>query len=551
MDEPTTNTLLNRQTDYERTTRLFRWVSLAIVLITFPFNFNSTQAVLALSLAAIFSLYNLSRYAKKLLHTGFYTSKLVLLLIDSLFMVFMLLLIGRIDTAYTGILVLILISATYWYGIKGTITLLIGGAIFLPLIVAYHPFAPIQLGAIRTVILTSLILVAIGLFTEQLTRIDRRERKLLRQHEIETTVENERLLTLINSLRDATLIVDSKGAILLWNVAVQELAGNTKSLKGQNIASVLHLHHQNEFDEVNLMDLFKNSVEPIHQRNLAIKIPDGSNIDLDITITPVRFFDIPETNYIFVAHDITREKSLDQQRDEFISVASHELRTPLTIIEASLSIALLSKESFTPQVTMLIEQAHRNCLFLASLIKDFTTLTQIRDDDVPIKMEPVDSSKVIKQLIRDFTPLIAQSKLKLNDSIAGDTPSVLSTEHYIREILQNYVNNAVKYSKDGDITVSAKRSNYGGVIFAVRDQGIGISASDQKHLFEKFFRSENYDTRETRGSGLGLYLCRELAARLNGKVWFESKLNVGSTFYLEVPQSGQMKKDQISEKTPA
>jgi signal transduction histidine kinase len=205
---------------------------------------------------------------------------------------------------------------------------------------------------------------------------------------------------------------------------------------------------------------------------------------------------------------------------------------------------LLSKESFTPEITILIEQAHRNCLFLASLVKDFTTLSQIREDSIPIKMESVDSRKVIEQLVRDFTPLIDQTKLKMHASIAPQTPDLMSTEHYIREILQNYVNNAVKYSKKGEITISAHPNRSGGVIYAVKDEGIGISASDQKHLFEKFFRSENFDTRETRGSGLGLYLCHELAARLNGKVWFESKLNVGSTFYLEVPSSSHLKRDQ-------
>ena len=544
MPDSTSSNFLNRQSDYERITRLFRWLSLAVVLITFPFNFHSIQAALGISLAAIFSLYNLSRYSKKLEQSRFYMSPLVLLIIDSLFMALMLLLIGRVDTGYTGILVLILISATYWYGIKGTLTMLLGGSVWLSLIMLYHPFPPIELNALHTIVLTVLILLVIGLFTEQLTRVDRHERHLLRQREIEKTVENERLLTLINSIRDATLIVDSNGTIILWNVAVQELAGNTKSLNGQNIASVLHLHHQNKFDEVDLLDLFKNSAEPIHQRNLAIKIPDGSNIDLDITITPVRFFDIKDVNYIFVAHDITREKSLDQQRDEFISVASHELRTPLTVIEAALSITLLSKDSFTPQITLLIEQAHRNCLFLASLVKDFTTLSLIREDSIPIKMELIDSRKVIEQLVRDFTPLIDQTKLKMHTSIAPQTPNIMSTEHYIREILQNYVNNATKYSKKGEITISAHPNRSGGVIYAVKDEGIGISASDQKHLFEKFFRSENFDTRETRGSGLGLYLCHELAARLNGKVWFESKLNVGSTFYLEVPSSSHLKSDQ-------
>lgn len=116
------------------------------------------------------------------------------------------------------------------------------------------------------------------------------------------------------------------------------------------------------------------------------------------------------------------------------------------------------------------------------------------------------------------------------------TPLILSTERYIREILQNYMTNAIKYSEKGTVTISAEAAKNGGVLFSVHDEGIGISPSDQKFLFTKFFRAENYMTQTTGGIGLGLYLCMELAENLGAKLWCKSTSGEGSTFYLEVPQ---------------
>jgi signal transduction histidine kinase len=113
----------------------------------------------------------------------------------------------------------------------------------------------------------------------------------------------------------------------------------------------------------------------------------------------------------------------------------------------------------------------------------------------------------------------------------------------VREILENFVANAVKYTEEGGITVQAEPSAGGGIVFSVKDTGIGISASDQRQLFTKFYRSEDYRTRKTGGTGLGLYLCLELAERLNAKVWCESVINHGSTFFLEVPPVSQLHRD--------
>jgi signal transduction histidine kinase len=191
----------------------------------------------------------------------------------------------------------------------------------------------------------------------------------------------------------------------------------------------------------------------------------------------------------------------------------------------------------------ILEQAHRNTVFLASLVEDLTTLSEAQNDNLQISLKPVNATKLVHQLAADFEKKARDKGLPLQVVIAPDTPSVLSTEHYIHEVLQNYLNNALKYTEHGHIKLVAEPSEQGGVRFGVSDTGVGIAAVDQQHLFTKFFRAEDYKTRATGGTGLGLYLCLELAERLNGKVWCESKAGEGSTFYLEVPAFSQLKQD--------
>jgi signal transduction histidine kinase len=282
---------------------------------------------------------------------------------------------------------------------------------------------------------------------------------------------------------------------------------------------------------------------PQHRRDLQYTAADGTTVDLDLSVTPVQIGTSKNSDFIVVGRDITKERSLDRQREEFIEVASHELKTPLAIMEVALSTALIGKADFKPQAAELIEQAHRNTLYLSNLVRDLTTLSEAQNDSLPISLKPVDAAAVLRQLGIDFQPQAKAKGLPLQVVVKPNTPGVLSTEHYIREVLQNYLNNALKYTEKGHITLSAAPTGHGGVRFGVSDTGYGISAANQQHLFTKFFRAEDYRTRETGGTGLGLYLCLEIAGRLNAKVWCESKLGEGSTFYLEVPPFSQLKQD--------
>jgi signal transduction histidine kinase len=240
--------------------------------------------------------------------------------------------------------------------------------------------------------------------------------------------------------------------------------------------------------------------------------------------------------------DITKEKTLEEQQEEFISVASHELRTPLAIAEANLSNTMSSPD-LPPNVAIRdpLKQAHNNIIFLSNIIDDLTTLAFAEQEALNIDLKPVLPQELVQEIVHEHAHAARAKGLQLVVANATNVRPILTSSYRIKQVLQNYVTNAIKYSDSGTITVSVDnaRQEHDGVIFCVRDTGIGIPISDQKKIFTKFFRSEEFRTRKYGGTGLGLYICARLAKRLRGKVWFESELKKGSSFYLQVPPYNQ------------
>jgi signal transduction histidine kinase len=259
---------------------------------------------------------------------------------------------------------------------------------------------------------------------------------------------------------------------------------------------------------------------------------------LDLTVSPVHVFGYGRRDwggYMIVFRDITKQKTLDEERDEFIAVTSHELRTPLAIAEANLSTAILPGfAKIEPKALYILNQAHDNIIFLSELIQDLTTLSRAERGDLKLNRTLVQTSDFARQLVRNYEAQASDKDLKLLLVMNDEQLNMYTSEPELREILQNFITNAIKYTESGTITVEVT-SGPKGVNFAVSDQGIGISASDKSKIFSKFYRSEDYRTRKTGGTGLGLYITQKLAEKLGVKITFTSRLNHGSTFNVTIP----------------
>ncbi len=357
----------------------------------------------------------------------------------------------------------------------------------------------------------------------------------------EASVERERLTSLINSMADGVIATDEKGIILIYNGAALNILDMNSTISGKPIDGVLKLIDKNN-SAVNVVQLITSTHTAFTTRDLSIPYDDNSIVKVYLSIAPVHlgYGKTGAKGYVLLLRDITREKSLEEERDEFISVASHELRTPITIAEGNLSNALLvvEKGGNTDLIKSSLNQAYDQIMFLSGLINDLATLSRAERGVLAVQPEEINTHQLVTDLVENYTAQAQQKSLEIITQLSPSLEILHSSKLYVREILQNFVTNAIKYTEQGRITIGAEPKG-NGIEFWVEDTGIGISKSDQEKVFGKFFRSEDFRTRQTNGTGLGLYVTMKLAKLLNASIYLTSELNKGSRFTVFIPNMSQ------------
>ncbi len=383
-----------------------------------------------------------------------------------------------------------------------------------------------------------LVIGASGLFFLKAEEVSDQDRIEISKNANAAEVESQRLVSLINSMTDGVIATDENGIIKIYNAATLNILDTNDSLVDREIKKVLPLIDQSAKTIDILEDTMAKNVSVVTSDYLLV-YPDGEKINIFLSISPIKlgFKEKSEHGFIIAFRDITREKSLEEERNEFISVVSHELRTPIAITEANISNAqfLAEKGDNLGAVKTSLDAAHKQALFLANMINDLSTLSRAERGSLDMVTEDVRPREIMKSIEEDYTKEAKVKNLELKVVVDESTPeSILSNRLYVREILQNFVTNSIKYTKQGSVTVTSKAAE-GGVEFSVQDTGIGISKSDQKRVFDKFFRSEDFRTRESSGTGLGLYVTKKLMRLIEANISLKSKLDEGSTFTVFVP----------------
>lgn len=378
----------------------------------------------------------------------------------------------------------------------------------------------------------SLVGAVVMVFTS-LRSFEMSEQLKLAAAETRQDEQRDALLTIINGTPQAIFTLSQTGIIRIYNAALLSLIDTNQSLSGRKVDEVLTLQDLTGAP-VSLYDLIKTS-SMVDRDDLMLIFPDGDTIRLHINVNKVKSaFSSSRKHgnegYVCIARDVTKEKSLDEERDEFISVVSHELRTPVAITEGTLSNVqfLLDQGADAKKMKPALHEAHEQVVLLANMINDLGTLSRAErgvGDDV----EEIDVRELTEGLYKKYASSAEKKGLTLNIDMGGRLGTVTTSRLYLEELLQNMLTNAIKYTQEGSVTIKVGRSS-GVIEFAVKDTGIGISKTDLKHIFEKFYRSEDYRTRETSGTGLGLYVAQKLMHKLGTKVEVTSRLNHGSTF---------------------
>ena len=435
------------------------------------------------------------------------------------------------------VLWLLLISACYiYFSIPGVILNIIAFIILVITNIFINNY-----GSPEKILSSSLIALGI-LATSSLVilafhYINKSSLQKIAQSKAKEDLQKDRIITIVNNLSDALISINQAGIINTQNSAIMSLLNTNRSLVGKNICDVLPLKDLagNDFSILNELQVAKKNNR---RDDLLYYFPDGDKIRLEITYSPIRKQyhskdqKITEPGYILILRDVTKQKNLEEEQDEFISVMGHELRTPVAVAEGTIANiqAILGNPNATPElIASSIDTAHKHIVSLAGVINDLTTLSRLDSQSNSTK-ELINALDFMTELHNKYSAEIAGKGLAFDLDISPNIGKLSANRQLLEQLLQILLNNAMKYTKKGGIKLSLKKKEDNKIIFSVIDTGIGISRSDQKRIFDKFFRGEDYRIRETGGTGLGLYIAERLARKLGTNIELTSRLNYGSTF---------------------
>ncbi len=353
--------------------------------------------------------------------------------------------------------------------------------------------------------------------------------------------EQSRLADIFQQSAEGILTVDGSLRIVDFNPAMERLTGWSESeVLGKYYYEVLRPQERqnNGQGRQEQSDLLFTRAFAIHgnvQREMVLTARDGQRFDVFVTASSIRSSRGEPVGGILTVRDLTREREQEEQRSTFISVISHELQTPIAIIKGYASTlarpdATLEQETLRSRLQAIEEEADS----LNKLVSNLLYASRIQAGGLQMEIAPLDLASLVQKVahrLRVKSPGV-MVRLELPEHL----PTVMADRDRIEEVLQNLLDNALKYSPKRRVVTVVCHSTSDEVIVSVSDQGMGIALRDQEQIFDRFHRVDNSSTRSTQGAGLGLYICRAIVEAHGGSIWVESVLHQGSTFSFSLPR---------------
>jgi PAS domain S-box-containing protein len=350
--------------------------------------------------------------------------------------------------------------------------------------------------------------------------------------------EQERLAAIFQNSTDGILTVDNALRIIDFNPAMERLTGWHKNeVLGRFYFKVLcpQDRYGNDLglEDSPILQVFAG--QQVINREMIICARDGQRFTVAITASCVRSVRGDPMNGILNVRDLTRERQREEQRSTFISVISHELQTPISIIKGYASTLARKDAQFDTQGLqsrlIAIEQEVDR---LSKLVGNLLYASRIQANGLQMDITPLDLEHLVRSVLRRLKAKAPDVSVTL--SIPESLPTVMADRDRIEEVLQNLLDNAIKYSpRHPEISVSCYSTGEE-VIVSIKDSGMGISIREQEEIFERFQRVGDPLSRSTQGAGLGLYIARAIIEAHGGRIWVESTLRQGSTFSFSLPR---------------
>ncbi|MDD5606567.1 MAG: ATP-binding protein [Candidatus Pacebacteria bacterium] len=326
------------------------------------------------------------------------------------------------------------------------------------------------------------------------------------------------VLNIISNFTDGLLFFDEKDRLVLINKKAEKLLDINKKLIGKKAIELTDIPYLET-----IIGIF------LSKQNLQKEQAKINEKTIEVSF-------INNKGTLIILHDITKEKMVEQMKNEFVSIVAHQLRTPISSIKWTLKMFLEGSFGQVKQdQKKYLEKIYTINERMVELINDLLNIARIEEGRYVYKPVPTNLINLIETIIKQFKEKAEVNQINLVFEKPNFSTKIVIDPEKIKLVLQNFIDNAIKYNhKGGEVFVSLK-SDKENITVSVRDTGLGIPKEQQKRIFTKFFRAANVMKTDTEGSGLGLYINKELIEAHKGKIWFESKEGKGSTFSFSLP----------------
>ncbi len=378
--------------------------------------------------------------------------------------------------------------------------------------------------------------------------------------------EQLKFKVIINTIEDGVVLIANQGTVQLFNPGAGKISGwNPEEATGISVHAVMKF-----VDEKNkpyaltdnpLQKVFDTG-QTIRDNSAFLVTRSNKSLPISLNVTPLIDDSSNVTGAVAVFRNVTEEREEEQRRADFISTASNEMRTPVAAIEGYLSLALNEKvATIDNRARDYLEKAHSSTQHLGQLFQDLLTSAKAEDGRLSSHPIVIEMGSFLQQVTDDmkfaaekkglFAEFVTGSGKTINATGKDLGETVVRPLYYtlvdpdrLREVITNLFDNAVKYTDQGKISIGLTGDKEV-VQMYVRDTGPGVPAEDQPHLFQKFYRVDNSATRTIGGTGLGLFICRKIVELYNGRIWIESELGKGSTFFINFPRLDTKKATEL------
>jgi PAS domain S-box-containing protein len=345
--------------------------------------------------------------------------------------------------------------------------------------------------------------------------------------------EKNKTLAIINNLADGLLVFDKEGKVSLINPQAE----NFCKVKKEEVLgkSILELTQFPNF--IPIVEAVGREIKGIFRKEVQI----SEELILEVTTIAI-IREEEKIGTLMILHDVTREKAIERMKTEFVSISAHQLRTPLSAIKWTLKMFLDGDlGELTKEQREFLEKTYKSNERMINLINDLLNVTRIEEGRYLYRPVLADIVPICQSVIDSYKEEIEKKNLKFEFKKPKDLPKVRVDIEKISLAIQNLLENAIRYNKEGgeiEIVLKEKEKK---IEFSIRDTGIGIPKDQQNRVFTKFFRAPNAMRMDTEGSGLGLFITKNIIKAHGGEIWFESEEGKGTTFYFTLPVASYTK----------